>query len=67
MELMLFMETPDGERVLYHECCELHLFKVIVQSPSLHALFKRHAEPKKMNFRSPAIKKGSPPIYMESD
>lgn len=67
MKLTLFMETVDGERVLYHECCELNLFKIIVQSPLLRALFKGHAEPGKMNFRSPAIKKGSPPIYIDSD
>ena len=45
----------------------INLFKVAIQSSPLHAVFKGHAEPRKMNFHSPAIKKGSPPIYMESD
>lgn len=53
------MEAPDGERLSYHKLCELNLFKVAVQSSSLHAVFKGHAEPRKMNFHSPAIKKGS--------
>ena len=67
MKLTLFMEAPDGERISYHKLCELNLFKVAIQSSPLHAVLKGHAEPRKMNFHSPAIKKGSPPIYMESD
>lgn len=62
MKLTLFTEAPDGERISYRKLCELNLFKVAVQSSSFHTVFKGHAEPRKMNAHSPAVKKRSPPI-----